>query len=183
MKQKLLAITLFFYTYSNAQSITPFALNTAGGTYDNPASYLRFEWNFGELTLTDTYTNNSANIILTQGLLQPCTDKVDNSGEMVFFGTAEWKIFPNVTQGKFELDFFINIPGQMDLQLTNALGQVINKRAFKYHCCDRIERYDISNLANGVYFINARFWPERTLNLPYHLTVKREGTFRVVKVK
>ncbi|MEQ1555086.1 MAG: hypothetical protein ABL929_12950, partial [Ferruginibacter sp.] len=68
-------------------------------------------------------------------------------------------------------------------QLTDAMGRVINTRKFIYHCCDRIERYDISNLTNGTYFINARFWPERTLTFPAVTATKREGTFRVIKAQ
>jgi hypothetical protein len=185
MKRKLLPICFFaailFNSSLHAQSITPFALNTAGGSYDNPASYSRFEWNFGELTLTDTYTNTGINIILTQGLLQPCTDKVGGEPEILLFGNNEYKIFPNVTTGLFELDFFLILPGQMELQLTDALGRVINTRSYQYHCCQRIERYDISALANGIYFINARYTPERG-NLAEALRVRRESTFRIVKV-
>ncbi len=176
----LTSMILTFCIRGQSQSIAPFALNSSGGTYDNGASYTRFEWNFGELMLTDTYTNGS--LTLTQGLLQPCTDFVTKSPEILLFGTNEWKIFPNVTQGQFELDFFLNIPGQMDLQLTNALGQVLNNRSFPYHCCDRIERYEISNYANGVYFINATFTPERG-NINEAFRVRRKGTFRVVKLR
>jgi hypothetical protein len=184
MKRKLtMALTgmaLLFCIRGQSQSITPSILNAAGGNYYNPGMYTQFEWSFGELTLTDTYTASGGNLILTNGLLQPCTDMATRSPEILLFGTNEYKIFPNVTTGPFELDFFLNIPGQMDLQLTNALGQVLNKRSFEYHCCDRIERYDISSFPNGVYFINARFTPLHD-GLEDFRRIRRESTFRVVK--
>jgi hypothetical protein len=178
----LMSMALLFCIRGQSQSITPFVLNASGGSYDNPSSYTRFEWNFGELVLTDTYTSSDGNLILTQGLLQPCTDQVNGDPEILLFTLNEYRIFPNVTTGPFELDFFLTQPGQMELQLTDAMGKVINTRSYSYHCCDRIERYDISNLANGVYFINARFTPERG-NLAEGLRIRRESTFKVVKAR
>ncbi len=177
----ILCLVVLHLQQLHSQSIAPFITNVAGGSYDNTTSYSRFEWNFGELTLTDTYTNAAANTILTQGLLQPCTDKIPGEYKVFYFTENEWKIFPNVTQGPFELDFFLSAPAVMQLQLTNALGQVINTRKFDYHCCSRIERYDISNLANGVYFINATYTLSGQDNLSEKDRVSRKGTFRVVK--
>ncbi len=178
----LMSMALLFCIRGQGQSITPFTLNASGGSFDNPSSYTRYEWSFGELVLTDTYTAAGGNLILTQGILQPCTDKVGGEPEILLFGVNEWKIFPNITTGKFELDFFLTLPGQMELQLTDAMGRVINTRRFQYHCCDRIERYDISNMPSGVYFINARYTPERG-NIAEVFRVRREGTFKVVKAR
>lgn len=173
-------IVILFCIRGQSQSISPFALNSMGGSFDNTTSYTRLEWNFGELTLTDTY--NAANgVTLTNGLLQPCTNEVEQQYISLFWGINEWKIFPNVTTGPFELDFFLKIPGNITLQLTNAIGQVLNKRAFIYHCCNRIERYDLSNLPNGVYFINATFAPDNPITGATNELNKRSGTFRVVK--
>lgn len=178
LTKALTGLAILFCIRGQSQSITPFVLNAAGGTYDNAAEYTRFEWNFGELALTDTYTANG--LYLTNGLLQPCTDVVTKSPEILLFGTNEYKIFPNVTAGPFELDFFLNIPGDMNLQLTDATGRTIETRSFKYHCCDRIERYDLSRFPNGVYFINAVFTPDHGVT-PDFTAVRRRSTFRVVK--
>ena len=102
----LTGMALLFCIRGQSQSITPFALNAAGGTYNNPGMYTQFEWSFGELTLTDTYTASGGNIILTNGLLQPCTEQSTRSPEILLFGTNEYKIFPNVTRGPFELTSF-----------------------------------------------------------------------------
>jgi hypothetical protein len=179
----LAGMAMLFCIRGQSQSIAPSVLNAAGGTYDNSGSYTRFEWNFGELVLTDTYKSADGALVLTQGLLQPCTDKVIKDPEILLFGTNEWKIFPNVTQGPFELDFFLNIPGQMELQLTDVMGRVINRRSFAYHCCDRIERYDISNQPNGVYFINATFTPGGHGDIELSLRTRRQSTFRIVKAR
>ncbi len=177
----LIGIALLFGIRGQSQSIAPFVLNASGGTYDNPSSYTRFEWNFGELVLIDTYT--AGNFLTTNGLLQPCTDNVVSDPLVLFFGINEYKLFPNITTGPFELDFFLNIPGRLELQLTDALGRVLNKRNIVYHCCDHIERFDISNQPNGVYFINALFVPEigTNIGLSDRMKTVRKSTFRVVK--
>ena len=186
MKRKFTSLffgmAMLFCIQGQSQSISPFALNSMGGSFENATSYTRLEWNFGELTLTDTYTGANA-VTLTNGLLQPCTNEVEKSFIHYYFGINEWKIFPNVTQGLFELDFFINLPGNLTLQLTNALGQVINKREIIYHCCNRIEQYDLSNQPNGTYFINAVFTPNLGFEQLPHTIVRRKGTFKVMKVK
>jgi hypothetical protein len=187
MKRKftiaLLGMALLFSIKGQGQSIAPFALNVAGGSFDNPSSYTRYEWSFGELVLIDTYTSASDNLILTNGLLQPCTEKITGDFTISYFGKNEWKVFPNITTGSFELDFFLTSPGLMQLQLTDAMGRVINTRKFDYHCCNRIERYDISNLADGVYFINASFTISTQLPLSERSRVNRQGTFRIVKAR
>ena len=176
----LLLLTGFCHVQAqSAASITPSVLNVAGGAYDNPSIYTHFEWSFGELTVVDTY-NGTNNTIITNGLLQPCTDIVTKSPDIPSFTKNEYRIFPNVTQGPFELDFFLNITGTMQLQLTDAMGRILEKRKFEYHCCDRIERYDISRYANGIYFINAVFTPGPN-NTPDEFSTSRKSTFRVVK--
>ena len=187
MKRKftiaLMGMSLLFCIRGQSQSIAPFAFNASGGSFDNPSSYTRYEWSFGELVLTDTYTSTGNNLILTNGLLQPCTDKIPGEYTVFFFTKNEWKIFPNITTGAFELDFFLTSPGLMQLQLTDAMGKVLNTRKFNYHCCDRIERYDISNLADGVYFINATYTIDTQLPASERMRINRQGTFKVIKAR
>ncbi|MFC4261826.1 hypothetical protein ACFOWM_02955 [Ferruginibacter yonginensis] len=173
----LLLMVLCFSIRGQSQAVIPFILNSTGGVYQSGSSYTQLEWSFGELAIIDTYT--TPNLITTNGLLQPCTDKVFRDPEIFVFGLNEYKIFPNVTQGPFELDFFLNISGQMNLQLTDALGRVINTRRFQYGCCTRIERYDLTGLPNGAYFINVVFVPDG--HNADDIIVKRASTFKIIK--
>lgn len=184
MKKILIAacsvMCMLFCIRGQSQSIAPDILNASGGTYDNPSSYLRLEWSIGELVLVDTYVSVGKDVALTNGLLQPCTEKGIRDQEILLFGAIEYKIFPNVTKGLFEVDFFLNLPGQMELQLTDALGRVLETRKYRYKCCSSIERFNISNQPKGVYFINARFTPEHPEN-PRYAPIRRQGTFQIVK--
>ena len=59
--------------------VVPAVLNSAGGTYDNALSYYRYEWSFGELVLVQAFAPPDSSVLVTQGVLQPCTDKIGPS--------------------------------------------------------------------------------------------------------
>jgi hypothetical protein len=130
--------------------VVPAILNAAGGTYDNPSSYNRYEWSFGELLLIQTFAPADSSVLVTQGVLQPCTDKIGLSPYTVLFEEGDYKLFPNPTRGKFEVDFFVKTPGIMSLQLINSTGQVLDKRTYYYDGCCRIELFDLGRYPNGL---------------------------------
>ncbi|MBN8785325.1 MAG: hypothetical protein J0G98_19860, partial [Terrimonas ferruginea] len=75
MRKPLLSFLATFLAMSlcYAQSVTPATFNVAGGSYDNPSSYHRFEWSFGEMLAISTIKPADSAVIVTQGVLQPCT--------------------------------------------------------------------------------------------------------------
>ena len=160
--------------------VVPAVLNTAGGTYDNALSYYRYEWSFGELTLIQAMAPGDSSVLVTHGVLQPCTDKVGVSPYTVLFEAGDYKLFPNPTSGLFEVDFFVNTPGQMSLQLINSIGQVLTKKSYHYDGCCRIEMFDLTNYPGGVYFVVADLVPD-TPRADGLLAVRHSG-LKVVKV-
>lgn len=188
-KFTLFSLALLFLTvYGKAQvpsvipwnGVVPAILNTAGGTYDNALSYHRYEWSLGELALIQTFAPADSSIILTQGVLQPCTDKVGVSPYTVFFEAGDYKLFPNPTTGRFEIDFFVKTTGQMSLQLINSIGQVIEKRSYHYDGCCTIELFDISGKPAGIYFVVADLVPD-TLRADGLLVIRHSG-LKLVKM-
>lgn len=174
-------MALLFCIRGQCQTFSPFTFNIAGGSYDNPASYLHLEWSVGESTVIDYYRLPDSSFALSNGVLQPCTEKTTKSGPNIFmFQGNEYRLFPNVSTGQFELNFFLNLAGEMNLQLTDAAGRVLDKRQYRYQCCDRIERYDLSNQPDGVYFIHATFKPDEKSQGD---NVWRRSSFRIVKIK
>ena len=160
--------------------VVPAILNTAGGTYDNALSYHRYEWSFGELVLIQAFAPPDSSVLVTQGVLQPCTDKIGISPYTVLFESGDYKLFPNPTSGRFEVNFFVKTPGQMSLQLINALGQILEKRSFHYDGCCRIEMFDLTGRPAGVYFVVADLKPD-TLRAD-GLEVIRHSGLKVVKL-
>lgn len=160
--------------------VVPAVLNTAGGTYDNALSYNRYEWSFGELVLIQSFAPPDSSVLVTQGVLQPCTDKVGVSPFTVFFEAGDYKLFPNPTPGPFEVDFFVRTPGQMSLQLINGVGQVMLKKSYHYDGCCRIEMFDLSNYPAGVYYVVADLVPD-TPRADGLLVIRHSG-LKVVKL-
>ncbi len=140
--------------------VVPAVLNTAGGSYDNALSYHRYEWSFGELVLIQAFAPPDSSILVTQGVLQPCTEQVGVSPYIIYFESGDYKLFPNPTPGPFEVNFFVKTPGQMSLQLINALGQILEKRSFYYNGCCRIELFDLTGRPAGLYFVVADLRPD-----------------------
>jgi hypothetical protein len=161
--------------------VVPAILNSAGGTYDNASSYYRYEWSFGELLLIQSFAPPDSSVLVTQGVLQPCTDKIGFSPFTLIFDEGDYKLFPNPTSGKFEVDFFVKTPGLMSLQLINSLGQVLSKRSYHYDGCCRIELFDISRYPDGIYFVVADLKPD--INRPGdELLVRRHSGLKVIKL-
>ena len=160
--------------------VVPAVLNVAGGSYDNPSSYYRYEWSFGELLLVQAFAPSDSSVIVTQGVLQPCTDKIGYSPFTLLFDDGDYKLFPNPTSGKFEVDFFVRTPGQMNLQLINDIGQILSTKSYHYNGCCRVELFDISYLPNGVYFVVADLKPD--IIRPGDRQVIRHSGLKVLKL-
>jgi hypothetical protein len=183
----LLAIFLAISFSLNAQVVSmapqngvlPAILNSAGGSYDNPSSYHRYEWSIGELMLVQTFATPDSSLVLTQGVLQECTDAIISPSHIYEFASGDYKLFPNPTIGKFEVNFFVKTSGMMSLQLINATGQVLEQRSFYYPGCCRLEMFDITRHPAGMYFVIADLKPD--VLSPNGLEIRRHSGFKVVK--
>jgi len=168
--------------HARAQSIAPDVFNASGGSYDNTSSYYRFEWSLGELTLIDMLAPADSSIMLTQGVLQPCTDKIGLSFLSTIFADGEYRLFPNPTAGKFEVDFFIRETGVMELQLTDSYGKVLERRKYIYSGCCGIEYFDLSRYPAGTYYVIAHLSPDPSRTRNDGVKVLRHSGLRVIKI-
>jgi hypothetical protein len=169
--------------HAGAQSTAPQVINVAGGSYDDPNSYYRFEWSIGELTLVDMFAATDGSLLLTQGVLQPCTEKIGLSYLSTLFVAGEYRIFPNPTAGKFELDFFVREIGLMELQLTDSYGKVLEKRKYEYSGCCDIQYFDLTRYPAGTYYVIAHLTPIPGRTRSDGQQVLRHSGLRVIKIK
>jgi hypothetical protein len=169
--------------HASAQSAAPFVFNATGGSYDDPSSYYRFEWSIGELTLIDMFAPPDSALLVTQGVLQPCTEKIGLSYLSTLLGSGEYRLFPNPTAGKFELDFFIRETGIMEIQLTDSYGKVLERRKYEYPGCCRIEYFDISRYPAGTYYVITHLTPNPARNRSDGQQILRHSGIRVIKIK
>jgi hypothetical protein len=133
------------------------------------------------MVMIESYANADSTLILTQGVLQPCTDKIRQSAHVLIFDVGDYRLFPNPTDGKFELNFFVRTAGRMSLQLIDATGRTMEKREYDYNGCCRIEYFDISKYPDGVYFVVADLKPFQGRS--DGLEVTRHSGFKVVKIR
>ena len=165
---------------SPVNGVVPAVFNTTGGSYDNGLSYYRFEWSFGELLLIHALAPSDSSFLLTHGVLQPCTEIIGSSPQTVVFEDGDYRLFPNPTAGKFELNFFVRETGKMKLQLINSFGQLMESRSYHYSGCCRIELFDLSRHPDGIYFVVADLTPDG-LNNESQRIVRHSG-FKVIKL-
>jgi hypothetical protein len=169
-------LAVFIAVSACGQTVTPFTLNVAGGSYNNTSSYHRFEWSFGEAIVVDLLAPADSSIMVTHGILQPCTDKTGNSPDISFFGTDEYRLFPNPTADRVELNFFVRQSGRMSLKLVDATSRVLEQRTYQYAGCCRIDQFDLSRYPDGVYYLVADLEPSDR-------STTRHGGFKIVKLK
>jgi hypothetical protein len=162
--------------------VVPAVLNSSGGhDYNLPLKKWMFEWSFGEMLLIQAFAPADSSVLVTQGVLQPCTDQLGYSPYTLIFDDGDYKIYPNPTPGPFTLDFFVRTPGQMSLQLINAVGQVLLTRSYHYDGCCRTELFDLSRYPNGIYYVVADLKPDT--NRPGdNLQVIRHSGLKVIKL-
>lgn len=173
-------LLVFLSNFSMAQHVSPFVFNATGGSYENADSYYQFEWSIGELTIIDPFASADSSVTVMHGVLQPCTDKIGKSPFIVYFEPDDFKLFPNPTKGRFELDFFVRQTGRMEIQLTDASGKILQKRGYDYDGCCRIEYFDLTPYQNGVYFVIATLYPD-SRRQGDNLEVVRHSGFKVIK--
>lgn len=170
---------LFFMAPVRAQMVTPSVFNIAGGSYQNADSYYQYEWSLGELMLISDFATPDSSLRVTHGVLQPCTDKIGKDPFIVYFEPGDFRLFPNPTRGRFELDFFVRQTGRMEIQITDAAGKILQTKSYQYDGCCRIDYFDLTPYQNGVYFVIATLYPDT--NRPDGLNVKRHSGFKVIK--
>jgi len=167
----------------HSQSVSPdVVFNSAGGTYGEGTAYWRFDWSFGEAAVVNTISPTDSSLFITQGFLQPITQQPGLSPYIAFFATGEYYIFPNPTTGRFEVNFAVRQSGRLELQLTDPTGRSLMRKVIRYNGWGHIEKFDLSGMPNGTYFVIATLTPDPAG--PNNETpVARHSGFRIVKIR
>jgi Secretion system C-terminal sorting domain len=167
----IVAVSLFFFSSSFAQSVTPAVLNASGGT--NFFTFYRFEWSFGEAMVIET--QSASNLIVTQGVLQPETHNPATNSTTSTWDKDEIKILPNPTQNVLEIDFFSKQKGKVTMSFYDATGRFMSNRQFDYYGTSRIEKWNVTAFPAGTYMLYIEL-------VPVSPSVAKKGAFKVVKV-
>jgi hypothetical protein len=157
---------------SHAQSISPYILNVTGNSA--VSGYYRFDWSVGELCLIETYTKPTGTV--ENGLLHAGTERPGSAAANNFFANGDIMIFPNPVYTTTEVDFVVQQPGKVSMNLIDVLGRQILTRQFDYNGIGRIEKLDMQLFPAGTYFLYVLLTPTDN-TMP-----SRKGTFKLVHV-
>ena len=175
----LLFVAMVSQSKSNAQTILPFILNSTGGNYVNLGNPVlpnfSFVWSVGEATLIETFTTSNRLNILTQGVLQPFTDKDLQSIPIQGFTKEEIKVYPIPVNTLLQFDLFSNDTGRVVIQLFDLLGHTLGLRDFQYNTLPVNQKIDFSKYASGTYFLKVSLYNNGSL--------KKNSVFKILKLR
>lgn len=147
----------------------------AGGAYCSQKD-LHVEWNIGESSLVNTFSNGS--FVLTQGLLQGYMAFKPTVLETQNWRLEELKIYPNPTQTFFQLDLFSTIKGWVEWVIIDNHGAPLQKGGFEYFGEGKSIKIDLTTYPAGTYLL-------KVIMVKYGLGKKqllREGGFKIIKI-
>ena len=154
----------------HAQSIRPAMLNVSGGTYS--FGYTNIDWSIGEMPLVNT--SNSQVVVITNGFLQPFTEKPGEINNTNIFTPDEIRVFPNPATSYVEINFFIRQKGVINFKLYNSTGQLLFDKTFQNYGLGRIERIDLQQLPATEYFLYVILDPDNGL--------RKNGGYKIIKL-
>ncbi|MBL7759898.1 MAG: T9SS type A sorting domain-containing protein [Sediminibacterium sp.] len=161
------------------QTVEPFILNASGGNYVNRGSYnlanFSFVWSVGEATLIETFTTTDNSVILTNGVLQPITDKDLQTVPIQGWTKEEIKLYPVPVNTLLQFDLFSNDTGRVEIQLYDLLGRTLGLREFQYNTLPVNQKIDFSKYASGPYFLRVSLYSNGFL--------KKSGVFKILKLR
>ena len=90
-------------------------------------------------------------------------------------GLAIPEAYKSAVQYILNIDLKIPESGRVNLQFMDGNGKVFIARSFDYNKTNGLQRFDLSALPSGTYYLNA------TLSHPFISVTKRTGTFKIIK--
>jgi hypothetical protein len=110
----------------------------------------------------DDGTTNSWQLKSSLAILPKIVCNSSNVQEQLNSLTNNISILPNPSSGHVQLVFTLTKEETIDITITNALGQVMNKGQYG-NVSSNVFDLDLSSYANGVYFVNLNNGKEKTV--------------------
>jgi hypothetical protein len=126
-------------------------------------------YTIGEMVLVDNYKSNG--LFITQGIMQP--DVPNGVINYSAFTSGDIIVYPNPTPNDLSIQISILKKGKMELQVYDALGQVLIKDAFEVNGF-MLQKYNLTKYANATYVLKLRFKSNDGI-------MDKQGTYKIVK--
>jgi hypothetical protein len=160
--QRTKTLSLAFFAFFSLNSVDTFC-QQAINVSSNSATIngIKFDYSIGEMALISTERN--ANLIVTQGLLQPVrqTDEPTGSGS----GTQSQpgntasalsdliKVYPNPTENILFVESVENTAVNISYQLFDAAGKIVISEKISWKAGPNKFSLDLKNYATGAYYL------------------------------
>lgn len=143
---------------ARGQSTGPQTLNASGGS--TAIAGKTYEYSIGEMTLVHTATG--ANIIVTQGVLQPSEQQPSGIHDNNLLA-GSFSVYPNPGRDIIFLQPSFEKGGELTFQLYDALGRVLKTDAFQLKTGNEKQSISLSSLASGTYTLDVSFNQQGTV--------------------
>lgn len=154
-----------------AQQITPFVMNSSGGSFSNNSYSM--DWSIGELAIVNTMQSSHGTNYVTNGFLQPQESLTAGNGEK-HFTPAEVTILPNPTEGMLRVNVNAHQQGMLSFSIYEVTGkEVLNKQTVSYSGMAS-QSFDLSHYARGTYYLYILL-----TSTPDNLT--KNGVYKIIK--
>lgn len=72
-------------------------------------------------------------------------------------GTGIIKLMPNPSSGVFNLEFFVNNPGTVEIKIRDIIGSVLQSYTYNGKAGFFAEKFDLGNMPQGMYFFEIKY--------------------------
>lgn len=132
-----------------SQSLGPVAFNSAGGSAVVASNTQ--EWSIGEMLLISTYT--SANLVVTQGLLQPSAGP-NGIHDPLVLTSSQLQVYPNPTRDVLTLQTQFKEGEILSCSLTDMKGKAVLQQEISVAPGTDLKTLSLASMAAGNYVLH-----------------------------
>lgn len=148
-------IAIVSVTFGYGQIQIPAVINVTGGT--EVANGYSVQWSVGELTIVNQMTSSDSSYVVTNGFIQPYPGKKATLPAAVpLFSLGNIKVFPNPTHDILEINCYQIKSGEISIQLSNQLGQVVYSHEVIVSGPSLVEKINMQGFKKGIYLLYIR---------------------------
>ncbi|MFC5284530.1 T9SS type A sorting domain-containing protein [Pedobacter alpinus] len=173
-KVYFILLFIFFNQLSFSQTLAISTINVGGNT--TTIRTHQFDWSIGESCSIASFSNPN-NLLVTSGVLQPIyVEKIiaNNFGNV--WTNDEVSLYPIPTKDFFTVALKTTQKGTINFTLLNLSGIVLETRSVNHIYSDELEKFDLSKLSPGIYYLEVVMAVSPTVFKP------KRGTFKIVKI-
>ena len=158
---------------ATAQIAYPYTVNIAGNQVTT-GNY-SIEWSVGESAAINTMDKSNL-IVVTNGLLQYNVENQPEMNKVASFLPNEIIVYPNPVKNELYINILHANKGNDQIELLDEKGAKLKEKVVIYNGMGALEKWNLSGLKAGQYFLNIRHTHPVTGRLV------KKGAYKILKV-